>query len=97
MSETVCTDGRRPDKIWERVPDCGAISSEVPATVGVDAVALMMQRYLTGKNPCHLSPKVLFCNKWRKITVREPTNPDSTVGEPTNPDSPEERPVNRRC
>ena len=23
-SERVCTDGRVPDEIWERVPDCGA-------------------------------------------------------------------------
>jgi len=23
-SETVCTDGRVPDEIWERVLDCGA-------------------------------------------------------------------------
>jgi len=23
-SETVCTDGRVPDEIWERVPDFGA-------------------------------------------------------------------------
>ena len=46
-----------------------------------------MERYLTGKNPCHISQKVLFYNKWRKITI----------GEPTNPDSLEEWPVNWRC
>ena len=28
-SETVCTDGRVLDKIWKRVPDCGAFSVSI--------------------------------------------------------------------
>ena len=37
-SETVCTDGRVPDKIRERVPDCGAGNWKGPTAVSVEPV-----------------------------------------------------------
>jgi len=37
-SETVCTDGRNPDKIRDKVPNCGAGKWKGPATVSVEPV-----------------------------------------------------------
>jgi len=38
-SQTVCTDGRVPDEIWERDPDFGAGNSKGPTAVSVEPVA----------------------------------------------------------
>ena len=38
-SQTVCTDGRVPDEIWERDPDFGAGNSKGPTAASVEPVA----------------------------------------------------------
>jgi len=38
-SERVCTDGRVPDEILERVPDCGTGNWKGPTAVSVEPVA----------------------------------------------------------
>ena len=47
-SETVCTDGRVPDEIWERVPDFGAGNWRGPTAVSVEPVARYWKQLTVG-------------------------------------------------
>ena len=44
MSETVCTDGWVPDKIRDRVPDCGASNWKGPTAVSVEPTVVIVAK-----------------------------------------------------
>ena len=48
LSETVQTDGRVPDEIRERVPECGASNRKSPTAVSVELVTRYCKQLMVG-------------------------------------------------